>query len=215
MERRLKAASGPVPATESKGVDESGQQPLVLKPFHPEAQESQATLVENASKANPREWYERSLGPAATEKVGASKTHATTNLLPKDIDNDPDEFLHMVEKRADRNHGVSWEGLLNVGTLILLTLGILMLFAGYPLIDHFARKSKDWSKYGLGLGGTNGTGQIPQIPGMRGLVDSDTPATAMQWNNAAGSRFDLVFSDEFNTDGRTFYPGDDVSRRLP
>ena len=44
-----------------------------------------------------------------------------------------------------------------------------------------------------------------------GLVDLDTPEeayTVMGYNNV-NQEFQLVFSDEFNEDGRTFYPGDD------
>jgi beta-glucanase (GH16 family) len=43
-----------------------------------------------------------------------------------------------------------------------------------------------------------------------GLIDVDTPTSAYirpAWNS--DSEMELVFSDEFNTDGRTFYPGDD------
>jgi beta-glucanase (GH16 family) len=42
------------------------------------------------------------------------------------------------------------------------------------------------------------------------LIDVDTPTSAYTksaWTG--GGEMDLVFSDEFNTDGRTFYPGDD------
>ena len=52
--------------------------------------------------------------------------------------------------------------------------------------------------------------QVPDIPGHRGLIDVDTPQEAYTktgWRN--GETLELVFSDEFNVDGRTFYPGDD------
>lgn len=45
---------------------------------------------------------------------------------------------------------------------------------------------------------------------MRGLIDPATPKSAYtktSWNG--GGTYELVFSDEFNVDGRTFYPGDD------
>lgn len=42
-----------------------------------------------------------------------------------------------------------------------------------------------------------------------GLIDPDTPKSAMTRTSADGSKQVLVFSDEFNTDGRTFYDGDD------
>jgi beta-glucanase (GH16 family) len=43
----------------------------------------------------------------------------------------------------------------------------------------------------------------------KGLIDPDTPQSAMTRKSYDGSTQKLVFSDEFNTDGRTFYDGDD------
>ena len=42
-----------------------------------------------------------------------------------------------------------------------------------------------------------------------GLIDPDTPGSAQQRTGDDGSTQQLVFSDEFNTAGRTFYDGDD------
>ncbi|THV01902.1 glycoside hydrolase family 16 protein [Dendrothele bispora CBS 962.96] len=45
-----------------------------------------------------------------------------------------------------------------------------------------------------------------------GLIDLDTPQdlhTIASYHNPDGPRLQLVFSDEFNEDGRSFYPGDD------
>lgn len=42
-----------------------------------------------------------------------------------------------------------------------------------------------------------------------GLIDPDTPKSAMTRTSHDGTKQKLVFSDEFNTDGRTFYDGDD------
>jgi beta-glucanase (GH16 family) len=39
------------------------------------------------------------------------------------------------------------------------------------------------------------------------LIDTDTPSSAMTRTGFDGEEYDLVFSDEFNVDGRTFYPG--------
>ncbi len=40
-------------------------------------------------------------------------------------------------------------------------------------------------------------------------MDPDTPKSALTKTAPDGTKLKLVFSDEFNTDGRTFYPGDD------
>lgn len=49
------------------------------------------------------------------------------------------------------------------------------------------------------------------ISGNWGLIDSDTPSDALTKQSYAdpSQELQLVFSDEFNVDGRTFYPGDD------
>lgn len=50
----------------------------------------------------------------------------------------------------------------------------------------------------------------PLLTNLRsGLIDPDTPDSAMTRTSADGSKQVLVFSDEFNTDGRSFYDGDD------
>ena len=61
---------------------------------------------------------------------------------------------------------------------------------------------------GFNLGGTNATGQVPNMPGNWGLIDRETPMefrTKPDYVN--GKTWELVFSDEFNTDNRSFYPG--------
>ena len=48
------------------------------------------------------------------------------------------------------------------------------------------------------------------MPGNWGLVDVETPQSAYTKKGYTnGDSMQLVFSDEFNTEGRTFYPGDD------
>lgn len=51
---------------------------------------------------------------------------------------------------------------------------------------------------------------VPLLKGLRtGVIDPDTPDSAMTRKDINGKTQKLVFSDEFNTPGRTFYPGDD------
>lgn len=48
------------------------------------------------------------------------------------------------------------------------------------------------------------------MPGRFTLIDPDTPESAMtQTSYMTGETLKLVFSDEFEKDGRSFYPGDD------
>ena len=82
--------------------------------------------------------------------------------------------------------------------------------AGYPIISHFTKSTLS-TNGGFNIGGTNASGQIPDIPGHRGLIDADTPTEAYTRKAFEDSTrtMQLIWSDEFNTDGRSFYPGDD------
>lgn len=101
----------------------------------------------------------------------------------------------------------SMRGWANVGMLLLLVGAILALFLGYPVIAHFTGSHVNTA--GFNLGGINGSGQIPDLPGLRTLIDKDTPQDALSRVGSDGETYNLVFSDEFETDGRSFYPGDD------
>ena len=96
---------------------------------------------------------------------------------------------------------------MNVSALFILVAGLLMLFAGYPIII-WARQPKSIG-HGFNLGGTNGTGQVPDLPNMPKLIDDDTPPDVRTRTGSDGKTYNLVFSDEFSQDGRTFWPDDD------
>lgn len=109
--------------------------------------------------------------------------------------------------------GFPLRALLNIGTLFMLLCGILMLFAGYPLLQglNIINNTDYYSHGSSNLGGTNASGQIPSLQELRlpSLIDSDTPDDVKSRTGFDGKKYSLVFSDEFNVDGRTFYPGDD------
>lgn len=105
---------------------------------------------------------------------------------------------------------VGIRALLNLGIMLIVILGVLMLFAGYPIYSHY--RLYGYNKFGAyQIGGTNASGQVGQIPGIRTtLIDPDTPQDAYTRVGQDGvTKYNLVFSDEFNTPGRSFYPGDD------
>ncbi|KAH9948388.1 beta-glucan synthesis-associated [Amylocystis lapponica] len=135
-----------------------------------------------------------------------------TDLSPDLVE--ADDILHTPDPadsdktRIDK-HAISWRGLINVGTLVVIVFSLLMLFAGYPIFTYYS-SSHSSTLGAFNLGGINASGQVPRIPGNFGLIDLDTPQSAHSkpsWQD--GKDWDLVFSDEFNMDGRTFWPGDD------
>ncbi|KAH8826669.1 glycoside hydrolase family 16 protein [Flagelloscypha sp. PMI_526] len=122
---------------------------------------------------------------------------------------EPDDALHDPRQhRLYADNFFSARGFLNVGCLLLLLLAILALFVGYPVITAVQHFNNNLGAYNLG--GTNASGQIPEM-GHFSLIDPDTPEDAYTRKSYNGDKasYSLIFSDEFNTDGRTFYPGDD------
>ncbi|PFH51289.1 glycoside hydrolase family 16 protein [Amanita thiersii Skay4041] len=125
---------------------------------------------------------------------------------------EPDDSLHDpdIPLRKELMHdyvSLSRRGLANIGCLTILCAGIIALFVGYPIATYVNNSVVPSS--GFNLGGINATGQVPSM-GNFGLIDLDTPKEVYtKASYRDGSDWILVFSDEFNTDGRTFYPGDD------
>jgi beta-glucanase (GH16 family) len=129
--------------------------------------------------------------------------------------NDPeaDDYLHNPDPKRDRKNDrggsiFTLRGIANIGCLVLLLLCLITLFAGYPIITEYTQRHQS-NNGAFNLGGTNATGQVPLIPGFPSLIDPDTPLEAHSRVGHDGKGYELVFSDEFNKEGRTFYPGDD------
>lgn len=129
----------------------------------------------------------------------------------KDIE--ADDAMHtpdpIRDAQLDRQFTIfSARGWLNLGAIVILIGGLITLFAVYPIVSFFSQPRAASS--GFNLGGINGSGQVPDLPGLSSLIDADTPQSALSKVGLHdGQTYKLVFSDEFNTDGRTFYPGDD------
>ncbi len=127
-------------------------------------------------------------------------------------DPDLDDILHnpdpIIDARMDRSCSpFSSRGWENAGALAVIFVGLITLFAGFPIVTYYTRTVNTVA--GFNLGGINSTGQIPDLPGLPSLIDADTPTDVYSRTGSDGKKYNLVFSDEFNTDGRTFYPGDD------
>lgn len=127
---------------------------------------------------------------------------------------EPDDELHNPDPRRDRKNDrggsvFTYRGLANLGCLIFLAVGMITLFAGYPMISYFTKQSPS-NEGGFNIGGINASGQIPTMTNNYGLIDVDTPTSAHTYTSFAdSSQWQLVFSDEFEVEGRTFWPGDD------
>ncbi|KAG5644430.1 hypothetical protein DXG03_008525 [Asterophora parasitica] len=132
---------------------------------------------------------------------------------------DPDSKLAKVAGRP-----MSWRGVKNLSALVLMVAGLLALFVVYPVYLHY----NDDGKMQLIVGNTriNSSGQASatdfdtremierrraQMPLvlLSGLIDPATPSEAWTRTSRDGVVYYLVFSDEFNTNGRTFTKGAD------
>ncbi|KAF8964222.1 beta-glucan synthesis-associated protein-domain-containing protein [Flammula alnicola] len=154
---------------------------------------------------------ENSLTKPPTQEKAPPPPVLTTTTVPQylwDKDPDLDDALHNPDPRGEWDFTLfSLRGWVNATMIFILILGLLTLFIGYPVIFFQTHRPQPFT--GFNVGGINGSGQIPVFPNLPSLVDGDTPSDAFTRVGSDGQLYDLVFSDEFNTDGRTFYPGDD------
>ena len=133
-----------------------------------------------------------------------------------DTDNLPeeDDYLHEPELK-DKNEGVGFlssRGWLNIGALALLVVALLSLFICYPVVSYYQQNSRNQELIAENTPINNPSENIAQPAQsfkMPTLVDDDTPEDAKTRSGWDGEEYVLVFSDEFNTDGRSFYRGDD------
>ncbi|AMD22184.1 HGL156Cp [Eremothecium sinecaudum] len=105
------------------------------------------------------------------------------------------DFKHMDHRSAGGLAG-----------LCAMFLGAIVVFIVIPVLTYTG--AVDHGKANLAELLTEY--EYPQLSAIRmALVDPDTPANANKWKALDGSDWELVFSDEFNAIGRTFYDGDD------
>ncbi|RKP08190.1 beta-glucan synthesis-associated [Thamnocephalis sphaerospora] len=95
---------------------------------------------------------------------------------------------------------------------VLLGLGVVFAAIVYPTLKYTVWKDK-LDDTGSGDGGSNGgggggSGGGSKSPGNK-WIDPDTPDELKAKKMEDGSEYKLVFSDEFNKDGRSFHPGKD------
>lgn len=80
----------------------------------------------------------------------SAPSNASHYAYPDPNTPEPDDWLHNPDPVKDRSGSGAFRdstgslftlrGLMNMGVLILLALGLLMLFGGYPILDHFLKR---------------------------------------------------------------------------
>jgi beta-glucanase (GH16 family) len=142
-------------------------------------------------------------------------------------DAEDDDAMHLPHPDDDKLFEIHWkehfsrENTVPTIGVILMIVGMVIIFIALPILtytgiinyvsgyetpldelsaSHPGKKNWAWvndKKY-------------PLFHRMRAsLIDPDTPAHAMRKIGEFGDKYELVFSDEFNKNNRTFYEGDD------
>ncbi|KAJ7114369.1 beta-glucan synthesis-associated [Mycena epipterygia] len=123
-----------------------------------------------------------------------------------------DDFLHdpRSENKGRVAKGLGRHRLMKIGCIVLVILLIVGGSIAYPLARHFMNKNKDSTDASASSALNNNNANLPNISSWS-LIDLATPQDAYtipSYHDPSKS-MKLVFSDEFETDGRSFYPGDD------
>ncbi|KAJ1925485.1 hypothetical protein IWQ60_004534 [Tieghemiomyces parasiticus] len=93
-------------------------------------------------------------------------------------------------------------GWCNILVLAFIILCLLGLFLVYPIVQNYVKKNKTVS-------GRSPTHVYQPLHPDPLPIDPDTPEEARTYTTFDGKQYQLVFSDEFNADNRTFKAGDD------
>ncbi|CAO2653416.1 Nn.00g028270.m01.CDS01 [Neocucurbitaria sp. VM-36] len=129
----------------------------------------------------------------------------------------PDDDIRYKPKMRDH---FSRDSIVSTIGLCVMIFGLLFVFIGLPVLSAVGIINYN-SSYGVPLSmlpqpykpqpwATVNDKTYPFLQNLRtGLIDPDTPKSAMKKTGEFGDEYELVFSDEFNENNRTFYEGDD------
>lgn len=137
-----------------------------------------------------------------------------------------DDEMHMPRPDDDTTYKPKWrdhftrDSIVSTIGLIIMISGLLFIFVALPVMSFTGIITYN-SAYSVPLSWLPHPEQIEiwsyvnrntyaALQNIRtGLIDPDTPDSVMSKIGEFGDEYELVFSDEFNKDNRTFYEGDD------
>lgn len=130
-----------------------------------------------------------------------------------DNEGDEEPFSQRLKKRCRQLRNLVLEviGTKNLQRLVYLICLIIIICVLSFVVPFVARSDKFSHHHSPPVIHEKLTDYIyPQLSAIRqNMVDEDTPETALTRKSMNGEDWELVFSDEFNAEGRTFYPGMD------
>lgn len=117
----------------------------------------------------------------------------------KDAQYDKNRFIYDLKSLDRRSAG----GLISFIILFIVAMGVFVILPALTysgVTQHYVPQSYEILTHY----------KYPLLSATRiSLVDPDTPESALTKQTRTGDTWQLVFSDEFNAEGRTFYEGDD------
>ncbi|KAK0454778.1 glycoside hydrolase family 16 protein [Armillaria borealis] len=180
-------------------------------------------------------WSSRTGNPSTSSFLaGPSQRHRTGRASASNFDGEPTELKPLSNKFSLSADPQTWgmnmsphlpepdDDLHNPTTMYasprgaLPTVGCLgiLVLVSFTLILKYMNDHNKSTGTPLGADASGKASptsyHVPKIPENFGLIDLDMPKdayTIKSWRD--GKDFQLMFSDEFEENGRTFYPGDD------
>lgn len=225
-------ADATIMKSEKRVSDPFGDEKRASNPF--EARNTAATtaaVLPMTNAPNPlvdNHDPEKSFFPYLDDRLGAPDAERQGYGFPLYWDEkEQDDDMHMPMIDDDEKLKATWrdhltrESIVSTFGLMFMILGLLCIFivlpvlstTGINIINYTYETPLDQMPGGstpVTWATVNPNRTWPLLRNLRtGLIDPDTPKEAMTRTALDGSKYKLVFSDEFNTPNRTFYPGDD------
>jgi hypothetical protein len=198
-------------------IDESDQSSSIAYHYHHRSSYSSGYYSPFTYHATPR----LSLSSVSTRWLNCHLDAICQPVFDTDKDESPystDLLRELNDPDFDTSFPFDWmkpniRGWGNTLSLLLLLISLLGVFIVLPLGLALSKEAKDRQAAQEKQNGYNSTSPptttIPTTPGGQSVIDPDTPVNVRSRTSMYGEQWRLVFSDEFNKDGRTFYPGED------
>ncbi|KAF2792990.1 glycoside hydrolase family 16 protein [Melanomma pulvis-pyrius CBS 109.77] len=181
----------------------------------------------STTKLNPDFDAERN-GALIDDRLGApfnEKDHLSWPLFTDEMEDDDE--MHLPHPDDDIKYKTKWqdhfskENITSTLGVLFMIIGLLFIFVAIPamssvgLLPYNSEYSTPLDQMWNYIPGPEPWAIVnnetyPLLRNVRtGLIDPDTPKNALTMTGDNGDKFELVFSDEFNDNNRTFYEGDD------
>ena len=219
--RRSSFSAPSTPAPQYSGVagTSATREPLITRSAK---EEPSATITNVGYTVDPEKrssWF-------LDDRIGAPGTADAGYNFPlyldeKELDDDmhmpqPDDDVRLKPKLGDY---FAPQQLCSLFGLIFMLIGLLAVFILLPVLSYsghaiysypYNTPSHNDTEVAVQPWEQVNTLKYPLLQNIRtGLIDPNTPKSAITRQSFLGETLQLVFSDEFNQPNRTFYQGDD------